>query len=466
MTSRAAIEPLPRFIDDAAAAKLLRAAREHPDPFTRLAVEFLARTGLRKGEFLDLTVDSVVQIGSAYWLHVPLGKLRTDRYIPLHPQLKDMLDEWIANRPAGLREPWLFIERGRRIGKQRVGDAVANAAQAAGIGRVTPHQLRHTLATQAINRGMSLEAIAALLGHKSMRMTMVYAKIANRTVADEYFKVSEKVEALYDAPKELPAEAEGAEMRKLRAEMHRRMLGNGYCARPVGLDCHFESICESCTYFQTTHEFRPPSNANATTPPTKARSGARRSSTGCSSPRRTSVMTALMAEPALFEVATNPDADSTLPFLIRLPLPTGELVLKARDSWPRTAKVYCHRADRWPDDPEIVERIPIRSCQRRGVAIDLVLDRPRENRSQLVFTRIQGGREGIFWQSARTTRQARPGIRVPRRRAAELAHLTIIVDTRERYPYKFTQQQANTERQRAPRRRLRHRQRRSDRRRR
>jgi hypothetical protein len=64
-------------------------------------------------------------------------------------------------------------------------------------------------------------------------------------VADEYFTVSEKVEALYDAPKILPADAEGTEMRKLRAEMHRRMLGNGYCARPVGLDCHFESICES-----------------------------------------------------------------------------------------------------------------------------------------------------------------------------------------------------------------------------
>jgi integrase len=116
-------QPLPRFIDDAAAAKLLRAAREHPDPFTRLAVEFLARIGLRKGEFLDLTFDSVVQIGAAYWLHVPLGKLRTDRYIPLHPQLKDLLDAWISQRPAGLREPWLFIERGRRIGKQRVGDA-------------------------------------------------------------------------------------------------------------------------------------------------------------------------------------------------------------------------------------------------------------------------------------------------------------------------------------------------------
>jgi site-specific recombinase XerD len=250
-------QPLPRFIDDAAAAKLLRAAREDPDPFTRLAVEFLARTGLRKGEFLDLTVDSVVQIGSAYWLHVPIGKLRSDRYIPLHPQLKQLLDEWVAHRPAGLREPWLFMERGRRISKQRVQDAVAKVARAAGIGHVTPHQLRHTLATQAINRGMSLQAIAALLGHRSMRMTMVYAKIANRTVADEYFAVSEKVEALYDQPRELPADAEGAEMRKLRAEMHRRMLGNGYCARPVGLDCHFESICESCTFFQTTLEFRP-----------------------------------------------------------------------------------------------------------------------------------------------------------------------------------------------------------------
>lgn len=250
-------EPLPRFLDDGAAAKLLRAAREDPDPFTRLAVEFLARTGLRKGEFLDLTIDAVVQIGSAYWLHVPLGKLHTDRYIPLHPQLKELLDEWLEQRPASLREPYLFIERGRRISEQRVDKAVARVARAAGIGHVTPHQLRHTLATQAINRGMSLEAIAALLGHRSMRMTMVYARIADRPVAEEYFSVSEKVEALYDAPRQLPAEAEGAEMRKLRAEMHRRMLGNGYCARPVGLDCHFESICESCTYFQTTLEFRP-----------------------------------------------------------------------------------------------------------------------------------------------------------------------------------------------------------------
>ena len=250
-------QTLPRFLDDGAAAKLLVATRADADPFVRLTVEFLARTGLRKGEFLDLTIDAVVQIGSAYWLRVPLGKLHNDRYIPLHPQLKAMIDTWLEGRPDGLRSDLLFIDRGRRIPPSRVDQAVLKVARAAGIGRVSPHQLRHTLATQAINRGMSLEAIAALLGHRSLRMTLVYARIADRTVADEYFKVSEKVEALYDQPRQLPAQDEGTEMAKLRREMNRRMLGNGYCARPVELDCHFESICESCSFFVTTTEFTP-----------------------------------------------------------------------------------------------------------------------------------------------------------------------------------------------------------------
>ena len=87
--------PPPPANADAAAAKLLQTARNDPDPFVRLAVEFLARTGLRKGELLDLTVNAVVQIGSAYWLRVPVGKLHSDRYIPLHPQLKALLDDWL-----------------------------------------------------------------------------------------------------------------------------------------------------------------------------------------------------------------------------------------------------------------------------------------------------------------------------------------------------------------------------------
>ena len=58
-------------------------------------------------------------------------------------------------------------------------------------------------------------------------------------------------------PAVLPAADEPAAMRKLRAEHQSRMLGNGYCSRPVDLDCHYETICESCTFFVTTIEFRP-----------------------------------------------------------------------------------------------------------------------------------------------------------------------------------------------------------------
>jgi hypothetical protein len=103
---------------------------------------------------------------------------------------------------------------------------------------------------------MSLEAIAAMLGHRSMDMTLRYAKIANRTVADEYFAVTDKVEALYGQAPVLPADAIGPKMARLRRE-HHRLLGNGYCTRPAELDCAFESICETCTFFQTSIEFRP-----------------------------------------------------------------------------------------------------------------------------------------------------------------------------------------------------------------
>ena len=75
--------PLPKALDDAAAAKLLRAAHTHKRLLVRVTVEVLLRTGLRVGEFTSLRADAVVQIGAAHWLHVPVGKLREDRYLPL-----------------------------------------------------------------------------------------------------------------------------------------------------------------------------------------------------------------------------------------------------------------------------------------------------------------------------------------------------------------------------------------------
>jgi hypothetical protein len=84
-------------------------------------------------------------------------------------------------------------------------------------------------------------------------------------------------------------------------------------------------------------------------------------------------------------------------------------VLRARDTWPRTAKVYCHRAaDSWSEELETVQEVDVKTCARRGIAIDLVLDRGKENRSQFVFTRLKGGREAIFWQTARTADDLKP----------------------------------------------------------
>lgn len=144
-------------------------------------------------------------------------------------------------------------------------------------------------------------------------------------------------------------------------------------------------------------------------------------------------------------IARNPDTESTLPFLVRLPIGASGLVLRARETWPRTSKVFCYRAEgEWPETPDIVEAVGVKACERRGVAIDLVLDRGRENRSQFIFTRLKSGREAIFWQTARTAAKSRPGVRVPGRRASFLRDLTIQIDTRERYPYRFANQKADT----------------------
>ncbi len=190
----------------------------------RVVVEVLLRTGLRVGEFTALTADAVMLIGAGHWLHVPVGKLHDDRYLPLHPHLVTLIGDYRTAHVSAAHPLLLPRENGRALD-------------------------RHTI-TRLINKA------GAALGHRSMDMTLRYAKIANRTVADEYFAVTEKVEALYEQGQPLPGDLVGPKMVKLRRE-HHRMLGNGYCTRPPELDCAFEAICESCTFFQTSIEFRP-----------------------------------------------------------------------------------------------------------------------------------------------------------------------------------------------------------------
>jgi site-specific recombinase XerD len=251
-------EPLPKFLDDRDAARVMAAARASADSRDRLVVELLARTGMRAGELANLEADAVVRIGAGHWLHIPLGKLRTDRYVPLHTELVDLLAAWTAASLEHIRRhKRLAADHRGPLNRHIIGRIVHRVGRAGGVPGVHPHRLRHTLATQAINRGMRLEAIAALLGHQKMEMTLIYAKIANRVVADEYAAVSAKIDALYGQPPELPADYETTGMARLRREAHARMLGNGLCTRPAELDCRMESACETCAYFRTGTEFLP-----------------------------------------------------------------------------------------------------------------------------------------------------------------------------------------------------------------
>jgi hypothetical protein len=147
---------------------------------------------------------------------------------------------------------------------------VEAVARRAGVDHVHPHALRHTLATQCLNRGMSLEAIAALLGHRSMRMTLVYARISDTTVAEQYFTATRAVET--DAA---TATSTGGDTRDA-SRLHRRLLGNGHCTRPLELDCRFQTICEGCGFYETGPEFvtilrRQRDDATAHTDHTRAR---------------------------------------------------------------------------------------------------------------------------------------------------------------------------------------------------
>jgi integrase len=248
-------DPLPKFLSDIDAGKLMRAAAQ-AHPTRRLVIEMLARTGLRVGELCELRADAVVFMNHRHWLLVPIGKLHNDRHVPLHPQLVELLAAHRAERVDDLDR--LIRWNDGPLDRHQVARMLRRVAKAAGIGHVHPHQLRHTLATQAVNRGMSLEAIAAMLGHKTLRMTLVYARIADQTVADAYDRVSDQIDALYTKPTGLRTNGGGsASMVHLDADHDQRLLANGNCNRPAQLDCQFESICENCAHYTTDPSFDP-----------------------------------------------------------------------------------------------------------------------------------------------------------------------------------------------------------------
>ena len=261
-------QPLPRFLPPDADRRLTEALEASPPRLAAYALLLQRACGLRIGELLDLELDAVIDLpGSGSWLKVPLGKLDTERMVPIDAQILALIDRITAARSPGRPIPhprtgrpadFLFTAHGHRIGANRLRKELDRAAKSAGIGHVTPHQLRHTYATALVNAGVSLQALMAILGHVSAEMSLRYGHLFDTTVRAEYERALDLAKQTIGAlptPSE-PTSSAGDDWRTTATV--KTALAGGYCLRaPAQGPCSYANICEHCPSFHTTTSYLP-----------------------------------------------------------------------------------------------------------------------------------------------------------------------------------------------------------------
>lgn len=266
-------QPLPRALAPDIDAAVMNAVSQLDDSFARIGLTVLRGAGLRVGELLDLELGSVIDYGPAgTWLKVPLGKLATERMVPLSAGTIAALDEWTGRRGlcrllphprTGALTDFLFVAHGRRLGQTRLRNGLLAAVESCGLRGtggaplvVTPHQLRHTWATELANAGMSLQALMALLGHVTPQMTLRYATLASPTLRDAYDQAMGTMRRRFTlTPVGKPIVPDTVSW--LGSEMLKTRVAHGYCSRHESAGaCPYANICETCDNFVTGPEFR------------------------------------------------------------------------------------------------------------------------------------------------------------------------------------------------------------------
>jgi len=264
--------PLPRYLPPDTERALLRALEDSPNRLYADALLLLRATGMRIGELVDLELDCVHEVpGSGAWLKVPLGKLLTERMVPIDEETTGLIDRIVTHRSPGrpLRHPrtgkladFLLTRQGRRVSAYTLRDELHRAAAEAGLDGVVPHMLRHTYATALVNAGCSLQALMALLGHVSAEMSLRYGRLFDATVRDEYTRALALAKAQLGPV--LPAErtqlplaaVTGGNWRE--APLIKARLAGGYCLRTAAQGpCAYANICEHCPNFRSEASFLP-----------------------------------------------------------------------------------------------------------------------------------------------------------------------------------------------------------------
>jgi site-specific recombinase XerD len=202
-------------------------------------------TGIRIGECIHLPLDCRRQLGPEQWaLHVPLGKLHTERLVPLDSEGLRLLDRILELRalasPARLAKSKDFLlprVGGRFALFQTLREAMAAYAKQAGCADsrpISPHRLRHTWASEMLRCGMSLPVLMQLMGHKDIRMTLRYLKVTQPDLQREFHKARQNTAQIYSIPTisasaaiaDLPGICQSLAATRHLLEMYRRQLSN------------------------------------------------------------------------------------------------------------------------------------------------------------------------------------------------------------------------------------------------
>jgi hypothetical protein len=147
----------------------------------------MRRTGLRVGELMTLPHQCVrADHAGNVFLKVPLGKLATERLVPLDPKTAKLVSRLRREGPRK-RSLLLVSSSGERTRYEFYRQALATACRGLTFAEpMTTHRLRHTYATSLLGAGMSLPSVMRLLGHSDYRMTLRYAAVTDSTVTAEF----------------------------------------------------------------------------------------------------------------------------------------------------------------------------------------------------------------------------------------------------------------------------------------
>jgi integrase len=155
------------------------------------ALLLIRHTGIRIGECVDLSFDCLRPLAPGLWaLHVPLGKLNTERLVPIDDSVCQLVHRLRFFRflSAVPHDGLLLARRHNRSALLReLRTAMTQVRTALGIARtIVPHMLRHTFATEMMRSGVSFPALMKLLGHSSPEMTMLYAEFTQTDLQREF----------------------------------------------------------------------------------------------------------------------------------------------------------------------------------------------------------------------------------------------------------------------------------------